>query len=620
MRPFVAIGALAIFGSSASGQDVIRQWYGSASLDYLPRAIAIGGDVDGDGVPDVAISSGWVPPYSPPPHVQLLSGRTGSVLFDLLDPFAGYEFGAGLAFLGDVDGDGFSEFAIGSMAFDDAGSRNGKGYVKVYSGSDASELWTIAGEKVNDWLGAPIATGDFDNDGTNDLLISALGAEAPGKPKNAGGVFVISGATHSEIRRHYGIGADDLFGNALAVGDFNGDGNVDYAVSAMEAGSKSEGAVYLFDGSSGASLYSLAGSQHQEWFGHDVSTIGDVNGDFCDDFLVGAPYYDTTLINSEGRALVYSGIDGALIRSHVGPSYGSWEGWEVEGIGDCDADGSPDYALGRPTSGAGAVLLFSGVSGSLLKQIDGTTAGEYFGYFLGGGADFDQDGYSDVVAAAPLSSTYHFESGRVDVLTIAEHPRPTSVDPSRLRYSGAPSNAVTITGRHFQIRPITSVDFDGAAATNVTVVDDSTLTCDAPDGAPGPAAISISSVLGTGRLTDVFRRTPSTRVEGDFARAGAVVVVTYEFDVFDSVFTIVGVGPSVSMPIHGYDGALCISPFLVLFTALRWPSDEFQLAGTIPSDPGLLGIEVLLQGLVGPNLTGHSKDAAWTNCASFVIR
>ena len=117
----------------------------------------------------------------------------------------------------------------------------------------------------------------------------------------------------------------------------------------------------------------------------------------------------------------------------------------------------------------------------------------------------------------------------------------------------------------------------------------------------------------------MFHRTPSIALDGEFARGGEVLA-TYEFDPFDGLFAIVGFGPPVSIPTGGYDGALCIFPFIPLFVVPHWPSDEFQLLGTVPDDPALAGTEILLQVLVGPTLTGPEKSAAWNNCAAFVVK
>ena len=164
---------------------------------------------------------------------------------------AGDLFGDSLA-SGDFDGDGRDDLAIG-VRREDIGTISDAGAVNVLYGTAAGltasgdQLWhqNTAGIKgraeAGDLFGDSLASGDFDGDGRDDLAIGASG-EGIGTISDAGAVNVLygsgSGLTaggdqlwHQNSRGVVGKAeAGDLFGDSLASGDFNGDGNGDLAV------------------------------------------------------------------------------------------------------------------------------------------------------------------------------------------------------------------------------------------------------------------------------------------------------------------------------------------------------------------------------------------------------
>jgi len=133
--------------------------------------------------------------------------------------------------------------------------------------------------------------------------------------------------------------------------------------------------------------------------GYSVAGAGDVDGDGCDDVIVGAPYP-----SGAGAAYVYSGASGGILWTFTG--VGGLFGYSVAGAGDVDADGYPDLLVGAPVlSPGGSVYVFSGGTGSQLCQFSGATVGEYFGGAVAGaGGDLDLDGYDDWVVGAPYAN------------------------------------------------------------------------------------------------------------------------------------------------------------------------------------------------------------------------
>ncbi len=133
------------------------------------------------------------------------------------------------------------------------------------------------------------------------------------------------------------------------------------------------------------------------YFGRSIDGIGDINGDGYDDFIVGAPRYNS----NRGKVTVHSGIDGSVIRSHTGNKNNSQMGWAVAGGGDFNGDGTPDYVVGSPFEGSGnygRIDVFSGANGAILltNHRDGVN-GERRGWSVDFLSDIDGDGYDEII-------------------------------------------------------------------------------------------------------------------------------------------------------------------------------------------------------------------------------
>jgi len=207
----------------------------------------------------------------------------------------------------------------------------------------------------------------------------------------------------------------------------------------------------------------------------------------------------------------------------------------------------------------------------------------------------------------------HVDVG-ADEATLA--PVVLGVSPGRTRYD-APTS-VTISGAAFSAGSGTTVSVGGASASNVVVVDDATITCDFPGGLPGPADVVVSNNHGAGAFANGFVYTPAITIEGD-ATLGATITIHDLCDPGDGIFAVLGLPPQVSIPTPPFGGDLAIVPFHYFFYVTTWPFDSFDVPATIPNDPALSGVDVLLQSLIGAKLTTPPKQGHWTNCAVLSI-
>ena len=376
------------------------------------------------------------PPLSP----QLFSQYRADSRFDLnSQPETNDRIGAALA-VGDFDGNGFPDLAIG-CPFEDDGSSTSQladsGWVTVIEGTsdglDASPgvediPWDQDGDieggpEAGDRVGASVVTGNFNGDNYDDLVMGSPGEDI-GSIQNTGSINVIYGSFEGlqtagnrqlwqslELNGHSVAGAaepGDEFGSTLAVGNFNGDPYDDLAVGApLEdiGGFDAAGHVIMLYGKPVIGLDpegsvainrgqgSLGGLGQFDRFGKALAA-GDFNDDGFDDLVVGTP--------DRGRVDILFGQDGGIdATNHVAltldtagvdgdPQSGDDFG-EAFAVGDFNDDGIDDLAVGIPSRDQAPDIFDQGA----LLVVYGALSG-----FPGAGSRYFEPGFDGLPAAS----------------------------------------------------------------------------------------------------------------------------------------------------------------------------------------------------------------------------
>lgn len=264
---------------TGGGKQFLYTFKGTAAGDQYGTAVANAGDVDQDGIDDLLIGArqqGVGQGY-----VQLISGKTGTLIRAYTGGTTVKNFGQTLANAGDVNKDGVPDAVIGA------------GFLwRVMSGKDGKLIRETKNQGGKSVAGA----GDVNKDGYPDIIV--YHGNTP-KPKS---VYVVSGKDWTVIHTLSAGQPSKNFNLVAGVGDINGDG---YSDVMTNSGGGTVYPVKIYSGKDASILLKLSGTGT---FGVCVSPGGDVNGDGQLDVLVGDPGTTT----SAGAVHVYSGSQLAL--------------------------------------------------------------------------------------------------------------------------------------------------------------------------------------------------------------------------------------------------------------------------------------------------------------------
>lgn len=160
-------------------------------------------------------------------------------------------------------------------------------------------------------------------------------------------------------------------------------------------------------------VWDLVGNRGADQLGASLSHVPDVDGDGVVDLIVGAPG-DVVTPTVIGKAVLYSGASGALLREFDGDAIGDGFGNLVADLGDVDGDGVRDYAFAAPLRDVpglpiGAVFVYSG-AGPLIRTFTGQ-ASHGVGNAMSFVGDVDGDGVRDLIYSDTSAATVYVTSG-----------------------------------------------------------------------------------------------------------------------------------------------------------------------------------------------------------------
>ncbi len=378
---------------------------------YVGVAMAVLGDIDGDGIPDFVVSAN--DPLFLGSEIRAVSGADLSTIYSLVaNP--GEAIGARMGAVGDLDVDGITDFA--SLDWIPAPSGGFIRDLVLRSGATGQAIYTLFGVAQETMAYATL--GDLDGDGASEYAVGNAGYSGA-----AGQVTLHDGATGTVFQTIASLGLD--FGIRLfALGDLNGDGFRDWAAkSASTTGQPIVSTnVFLFTSSAGGAPYQLAQQYGQVGGATSVSGMPDIDGDGCDDYVVAlSDVCVPSTQNAVASLELHSGFDHSLIWS-VGSPTGAGTGFGAAGgcipVEDMDGDGVPDVANPAALEDFGGglfgprVYIFSGVNGRLLFRADGDGSsvptciggvGISFSDHMATG-DFDGDGLGDLLVSDPSAN------------------------------------------------------------------------------------------------------------------------------------------------------------------------------------------------------------------------
>jgi hypothetical protein len=287
--------------------------------------------------------------------------------------------------LGDLDGDGVSDIAVGAPFDDEGGSNRGAVHIH-FMNTDGSIDSTVEinssttnGPTLSDsdYYGKSVANiGDLNGDGVQDLAVGAVGddeggsnygalhihfMDTDGTPKSTVEINdnTTNGPTLSEFAG-YGSSVADL-------GDLNGDGVTDLIVGAYanSVGCSYCGATHIHfmntDGSMDSTI-EINGTTDNgpalldlDLYGISIANIGDLNGDGVDDIVVGANSDDEGGSSRGAVHISFLNTDGSVDSTveindttDNGPTLANDDnyGRSVANLGDLNGDGVNDIAVG----------------------------------------------------------------------------------------------------------------------------------------------------------------------------------------------------------------------------------------------------------------------------------
>ena len=324
--------------------------------ENLGSGVEKAGDVNGDGVPDIAAGAPMVDGSAGKAYI--FDGINGETVLALTADTAGDGFGNSVMGCGDVDGDGHSDVLVGAP-------KAGAGRATLHSGRTGAVLHEFVGERSGDRLGNCVAGGGPPGD-----ILLVIGV--PDAGENRGGQVQVYHHDGENVSPAFVLEAEatsKAFGEMFlsVVGDVNGDGVLDVYASDWRDGSlgPATGRIRVHSGQDGALLLALSGDNSGDGFGIGSAEAGDVDGDGHDDLIIGA-YTHSAGAPRAGRTTLFSGKDGSVMSQFTATVRNETFGFDATNLGDVNGDDETDFLItsaDSPVAGqrSGRVFVMSRV-------------------------------------------------------------------------------------------------------------------------------------------------------------------------------------------------------------------------------------------------------------------
>lgn len=385
-------------------------WRGDAGgTSHAFMHISPAGDEDRDGVSDLLLGLPYAQPRAGAQgQVRILSGTDLSTL-RTLDGEVVEAFGYAAARLGDVNGDGRTDYAIGApvvQGADGGRSFKGRAYVALSEPGGKYSRTVLTDTEEDGYFGRSLA---FAEGAAGSVLVVS-------RPKFLGGRALGYSLPISTTSKPLYVASNDALNNDTInerrgyfiheTSDLDQDGTRDFLMLASGQDPSEAptfpypGRVYFHSGRTGDLLRIVEGPTPTTQLGVFAVEIDDIDQDGATDFLIGAPYARIKDVQMAGAAYVVSGraVRGhrtkllslasepaAILREHTGTSSVSLLGYATSALFDLDRDGIEEYAIGAPGVTtpigryAGRVLVYSGRTGRELHTFEGDGANVWLG-------------------------------------------------------------------------------------------------------------------------------------------------------------------------------------------------------------------------------------------------